>query len=318
MKYIFGIDIGGTTCKIGFFDLEGNQVSKWEVPTDKSLGGSNIIKDILKSCKNYLLNSNILENDVIGYGFGIPGSVKNNIVNKCVNIGWGVVDFQKECKKYLESDKLVICNNDANVACYGEVWQGNAKGITSAVMLTLGTGVGSGVIIDNKIIEGENGAAGELGHIFIDDKFNFLCNCGKYGCLETVASATGIVKIAQYYLERKMYKTNLLNDNELTSKKIFDFAKMNDELALKVVEEVGRYLGIACANISCTIDPTIFIIGGGVSNAGQILLDEIKKNYIKYCFHASKNTKFVLAKLKNDAGIYGAAYLVKMAYKNKK
>ncbi len=314
MEYIYGIDIGGTTCKIGIFQSSGELLDKWEIETDKSSNGKNIIKNIASSIDEYNKKNNINKNDIIGYGFGVPGSTKNNVVNKCINIGWGTVDVKKECLKYIDND-LIVCNNDANVAALGEIWQGNAKNIDHAIMYTLGTGVGGGVIVENKVVEGANGAGGEIGHMHVDDYFNFPCNCGNHGCLETVASATGIVKMAKYFIERRMYKTDLVDDANLTCKMIYDYAKKGDELALVVTEYVAKYMGIATAAAAGCIDPLVFIIGGGVSKAGNILIDGIRKYYKKYAFHPSKDTPFVLAKLGNDAGIYGAAYLVKLNYK---
>lgn len=309
MEYLFGIDIGGTTVKIGCLDNEGNILSKYEIKTNKENNGSNILKDIATSLLGYIKDNNINEKDIKGIGFGVPGPVSNNIVTLCVNLGWGRVDMVKEFSSLIPFKTNIACGNDANVAAIGEMWKGTDSTYSNAIMITLGTGVGGGVIVNNKAIDGINGAGGELGHIKVDFKHNFQCNCGLKGCLETVTSATGVVNIAKKYL---LTEKSIMSDiKELTCKDVFDSASKKDSLALKVVDEVCATLGYTCSVLAATTDPEVFIIGGGVSKAGNVLIDGIYKYYKEYAFKVVRETPIVLATLGNDAGMIGAAFLVK-------
>lgn len=308
MQYLFGVDIGGTTIKIGLVSKEGKILDKFEIKTNVSNNGNNILKDVRDAIYTYLEKNNIGREDVIGIGFGVPGPVSNNIVKRCVNLGWDEINVREEFLKLLDWSPIIACANDANVAALGEMHVCENPNISNAVMFTLGTGVGGGIILNNKIIDGSHGAAGELGHIRLDNIHNFKCNCGLCGCLETVASATGVVRLAKTYLENE---ESCLDPLTVTTKVVFDAAKANDALAMKVVQEVGYYIGYAASIVSSVVDPDIFIIGGGVSKAGKILIDVIEENYNKLVFHAAKNIPFVLASLGNDAGILGAALLAK-------
>lgn len=310
MKYIYGIDIGGTTVKIGLLDLEGNFVDKWEIVTDKSEEGKNILRDIAISVIGYNKAHNIDNNDIKGYGFGIPGPVVNNYVAKCVNLGWKNLNIVREFSKYM-GNVTVEANNDANVAAAGEMWKGGGIGHKNVCMFTLGTGVGGGIIVDSHIVEGANGAGGELGHIKVVMEGGNVCGCGRRGCLETVASATGIVREARRLFATNTLPTRLIDNDTLSAKVIFDKAKDNDEFALKLVDQLGYYLGYAAGMVANTVNPEVFIIGGGVSKAGQILIDVIKKHFVEFCFPGLEETEFKLASLSNDAGMIGAAYLVK-------
>lgn len=310
MKYIYGIDIGGTTVKIGLLDIQGNFVDKWEIPTDKSDEGKNILRDIANSIIRYNKQNNISDNDIKGYGFGIPGPVVNNFVVKCVNLGWKNLNIVTEFSKYM-GNVVIEANNDANVAAAGEMWKGGGIGRKNVCMFTLGTGVGGGIIVDSKIVEGANGAGGELGHFKVVFEGGNKCGCGRTGCLETVASATGIVREARRLFETNTLKTSLINNETLSAKIIFDHAKQGDEFALKLVDQLGYYLGYASAMVANTVNPEVFIIGGGVSKAGKILIDVIKKHFKEFCFPGLEDTSFELASLSNDAGMIGAAYLVK-------
>lgn len=309
MKYLFGIDIGGTTIKIGVLDVDGVILSKYEITTDKNDNGKNILSDVATSILKYINENKINFDDVKGVGFGVPGPVTNNIVTLCVNLGWGRVDIVEEFSKLIPFKTRIACANDANVAAIGEMWKGTDNQVESAVMLTLGTGVGGGVIVDNKAIDGVDGAGGELGHIKIDFKHNFQCNCGLKGCLETVTSATGVTNIANKYLQSE--KSSMSDISNLTCKDVFDHALKGDRLANKVVDEVCEYLGYTCSILASTINPKVFIIGGGVSKAGEILLNGIVKYYKEYAFKVVKDTSIVLATLGNDAGMIGAAFLVR-------
>ena len=309
MRYLLGIDIGGTTVKIGLVSYEGDILDKFEIKTNIENNGSSILTDIRDAIYAYLASKSIDRKDVLGIGFGIPGPVVNNTVYKCTNLGWGVVNIEDEFGKLLDWKPVIAATNDANAAALGEQSQCKDRNISSSVMFTLGTGVGGGIILNNTVLNGANGGAGELGHFKIDHVHQYKCNCGGVGCLETVASATGVVRLAKEYLPN--YKSVLKNLSEITAKDVFDAAKTGDELALKVVEEVGDYIGKAAAFVSAVVDPDIFIIGGGVSRAGKILTDVIEERYRHYAFHISRKTPFVLASLGNDGGMLGAALLAK-------
>lgn len=308
--YLFGVDIGGTTVKIGLVSANNNQlIDKFEIVTTTENGGERILKDIVLAIENYCISHEIPKEDIRGIGLGVPGAVSNGIVNKCVNLGWGVKNVVADFKALLSFDTLVAVDNDANCAALGEMVCGDDSDYHSAIMLTLGTGVGGGIILNGKPIAGFNGAAGELGHMRVDTKYNFNCNCGHVGCLETVASATGVVRVANEYL--KTEKSVLSTVNPLTCKDVFDAAKVNDEVALKVVDELGYYIGLATSLLAVTVNPEVFIIGGGVSRAGEILINAIEKHYKKFAYHPVVDTKFQLASLGNDSGMLGAALLAK-------
>lgn len=307
-KYSIGVDIGGTTVKIGLFRTEGELREKWEIPTRKDDNGKYILGDIAESINKVLEEKNIDKADVQGIGLGVPGPVKSNgMVFKCVNLGWDIFNVEMALER--KSGLKVKAANDANIAALGELWQGGGQGYDNMVMVTLGTGVGGGVIIDGKIIAGVNGAGGEIGHMKVSDEEIGECNCGKTGCLEQYASATGIVRCAKKKLQETDMPSVLRNVKEISAKIVFDKAKEGDELALNIVNDFGEILGKALSQISCVCDPEVFVIGGGVSKAGEIIIDNIIHHYRQNAFHASKNAKFELALLGNDAGIYGGAKL---------
>lgn len=308
-KYCFGVDIGGTTIKMGLFTDESSLVDKWEINTNKTNNGEYILTDIVTAIEVKLREKDIDLEDVIGIGIGVPGPVKKSrIVNKCVNLGWGVTDVVEQMNQLIEIENIKV-GNDANVAALGEALGSDAKR-ENVVMLTLGTGVGGGVIIDGNIICGTCGAAGELGHIQVRFDEEDACGCGKKGCLEQYASATGIVKEAHRYLEANTDETKLRSLENITAKDIFDYAKDGDKVACILVEQLGNYLGVACSHIASVVDPEAFIIGGGVSKAGDILIENIEKYYNKYAMEPLRNKPFEIAKLGNDAGIYGCAAMV--------
>ncbi len=308
-KYGFGVDIGGTTCKIGLFDMSGVILEKWEIKTNTENHGAAILDDVAAAVLGKLEEKGIAKEDVQGIGLGVPGPVDGEgLVHKCVNLGWGVINVEKEL-----SDKtglLVKAGNDANVAALGEMWQGGGKGHQNVVMVTLGTGVGGGIIVDGKIIAGSHGAGGEIGHIHMDDEETECCGCGNKGCLEQYASATGIVRMAKKKLQNETRETKLTGFDPLTAKDIFDVAKENDEVALELVDKLCTMLGTAMANVAGVVDPEIFVIGGGVSKAGDILINGIQKKYEEKAFHACRETKIALATLGNDAGMYGCVRLL--------
>ena len=308
-KYGFGVDIGGTTIKMGFFETNGKLIDKWEIKTDTTNNGENILSDVAKAIDNKLAQEAISKDQIQGIGIGVPGPVReSSVVNRCVNLGWGVVNVAEELSSLTGLDVKV--GNDANVAALGEMWQGGAKGCKDVVMVTLGTGVGGGIIVDGKIVAGFNGAGGEIGHITVNPDEIEACNCGKYGCLEQYTSATGIVRMAKRKMAKSADETSLRKLENVTAKDIFDAAKEGDELAKELVDELGEILGSALSNIACVVNPEAIVIGGGVSKAGAILIDTIQEHFRENAFFACRETRFELATLGNDAGIYGCAALV--------
>lgn len=308
--YCAGVDIGGTTVKLGIFTVEGDLLEKWEIPTRKENQGEYILGDVAKSVLAKMDELHIKIEEIEGLGIGVPGPItEDGTVLKCANLGWGIFNVAEEVSKLTGISKVKV-GNDANVAALGEMWKGGGKGFKSLVMITLGTGVGGGVILNGKILTGSNGAAGEIGHLVIRQDEMDTCGCGKQGCLEQYASATGIVKEAKRAFTRVNTPSALRELEDLSAKDIFDHAKMGDELAVELVEDLGRNLGLACSHIAQIIDPEAFVIGGGVSKAGTILLDVIEKNYSDKVMYALKDKHFCLATLGNDAGIYGSARMV--------
>lgn len=308
-KCIFGVDLGGTTVKLGLFDPEGNVLEKWEITTRKEDSGKLILPDIAEAVKGKMQEKGIAKEDVIGVGIGVPGPVDGSgVIYKAANLGWGVFSIKEELSGLLDGIR-VEAGNDANVAALGEMWRGGGQGYNNMVAVTLGTGVGGGIIVDGKILTGAKGAGGEIGHILVEEHETEVCGCGKTGCLEQYASATGVVRLANRRLA-KDDKASVLRDKKISAKDVWDAVKAGDELAVEVAEQFGEYLGKGLAAVACVVNPDIFVIGGGVSKAGDVLMDYMVEPYKKYVFHGSRETKFALATLGNDAGIYGAAKLV--------
>lgn len=307
-KYCFGIDVGGTTIKCGLFSIEGDVLDKWEIVTRTEDGGVNILPDVAHSVLAKIAEKGISKEEVAGVGIGVPGPVKKNgTVEAAVNLHWGFKDIVKEVSDIVGLP--VKAGNDANVAALGELWRGGGIGRNSLIMVTLGTGVGGGIIIDGQIVAGAHGAGGEIGHAPTGAKVEKPCNCGKYGCLEQVASATGIANLARAELAVNNTKT-LLDPNHVNAKTVFDAYKKNDKVASVVVDRFAGYLGRALAQFAVVADPEVIVIGGGVSKAGSVLTECITKYYKEEAFKSCKDTPIVLAELGNDAGIYGAARLI--------
>lgn len=307
-KVCFGVDVGGTTIKMGLFTSEGDVLSKWEIPTRTENNGDKIIGDIADAVKAKISSEGINEEDVLGIGIGIPGPVdKNGCVHRAVNLNWGIVELEKDLSKL--TGFKVKAGNDANVAALGELFKGGGKGYDDMVLVTLGTGIGGGIIVNGKMLVGYNGAGGEIGHIHLVDDEKEPCGCGNFGCFEQYGSATGITRLAKRRLE-KDDKDSILRTGEVSAKTVFDAVKAGDEVAIEIAEEIGEYLGKGFSIISGICNPEAFVIGGGVSKAGPVLFDYIEKYYKKYVFHAGRETVFKLAELGNDAGIYGAAKLI--------
>lgn len=310
-KYAYGVDIGGTTVKIGFFETTGKLVDTWEIPTRTENDGELILPDIAESIKENNEKKSITTDDIEGIGMGVPGPVKDDgTVLKCVNLGWGVFNVEKALSVICGGVK-VKAGNDANVAALGEMWQGGGKGYEDVVMITLGTGVGGGIIRGGKIVAGTNGAAGEIGHMPMIDDESECCGCGKKGCLEQYASANGLVNVAEKYIAaHRTVETELDLNAGFTAKDVCDAAKAGDKAGLAAVEESMRLLGKAMASASCVIDPQVFVVGGGLSKAGNIIIDTASKYYKEYAFHASRETEIKLATLGNAAGMYGGVKMV--------
>lgn len=311
-KYCFGVDLGGTTAKIGLFSPEGEVIEKWEIPTRKENNGSKILPDIADAVLSKLKERQIAKEEVIGVGIGVPGPVDDaGIVYKTANLGWDVINVSETLGSLLGLSVKVA--NDANVAALGEMWCGGGKGCKDLVLATLGTGVGGGIIVNGKIVTGSKGAGGEIGHIHMVDDEPDACGCGNHGCLEQYASATGIVRLAKQKLASSSEESVLRAAQEagdLTAKAVFDAVKDSDKVACEIAEEFGKYLGKGLAIIAAVVNPEAFVLGGGVSKAGEILCDYVSKYFQKYAFRGCKNAEFKLATLGNDAGIYGAAKLV--------
>ena len=302
MKYGFGIDLGGTTVKIAYFDETGNLLQKWEIPTVTEGGGQRILPDIAQSIRDFIDGNQISEANILGLGIGVPGPVDGKgVVNKCVNLGWGVFNIAQQLTEL--TGFPVKAGNDANVAALGEYWKGGGQGCDNMVFATLGTGVGGGIVIDGHLLHGAHGSGAEIGHMVLNKNETAVCGCGKRGCVEQFCSATGIVRLA-----------GLKGMKDVSCKDIFDAAKTNDPVALEVMDEYYEYLGEFLGSLCSVVDPEVVVLGGGVSKAGQMLLDGVEPRFHKYVFHAASGVKFALASLGNDAGAYGAFKLALDAF----
>ena len=307
--YCFGIDVGGTTVKCGLFNHGGEVLDKWEIPTRTEENGAYILPDVAKTVLDKIEEKHLSKAEIDGIGIGVPGPVNDNgEVPVAVNLHWGYMNIVAEMERM--TGLRTKAGNDANVAALGEMWKGGGAGYRNLIVVTLGTGVGGGIIVNEKVISGAHGAAGEIGHAHVDDNITDPCNCGNCGCLEQVASATGIARLAREALAASDEDSLLRGKDNITAKDVLDAVKVGDALADRVIDRFGQYLGKALAVFSCVCDPDVIVIGGGVSKAGPILLEYIKRYYCKYAFTACKETAFTLATLGNDAGIYGAAKMV--------
>lgn len=308
-SYCFGIDIGGTTVKCGLFQTDGELREKWEIVTRTEENGKEILPDVAKAILDKMAEKQIGKDQVSGVGIGVPGPViGEREVAVAVNLHWGYTMLADELESLLGGIPVKV-GNDANVAALGEMWKGGGEGTKNLIMATLGTGVGGGIIVDGKIITGSHGAGGEIGHACVDPEETESCNCGNKGCLEQMASATGIVRLGNKILAECQENTVLEKDT-LSAKTIFDAYKEGDAVAAKIVDKFAGFLGNALAIFACVVDPEVIVIGGGVSKAGQPLIDAIEKYFRRDAFVTCKDTPIVLAKLDNDAGIFGAAKLV--------
>lgn len=306
--YCFGVDIGGTTVKMGLFQEDGTVLDKWEIKSRTENEGAAVLPDIADAIVAKLTQRGIEKEEIVGIGVGVPAPVTDDgVVQQTANLGWGYKEVRRELEELTGMTAKI--GNDANVAALGEMWKGGGVGNKNMVMVTLGTGVGGGIIINGNILTGNNGAGGEIGHLCVNEEETECCGCGKKGCLEQYASATGVVRLAKAKLAGYAGET-VLNADDVSAKDVFDAVKAGDKAAIEIAEEFGRYLGRALANIAALVDPSIFVVGGGVSKAGEVLFDYIKEPYMENAFFANKDVKFALAQLGNDAGIYGAAKLM--------
>ena len=313
MKFGFGVDIGGTTVKIAFFDEQGTMLTKWEIPTVTADGGKQILPDIAASIRQYVEKESINPADIIGVGVGVPGPVNSKgLVNKCVNVGWGVFNIHEDLGNLVGFP--VKAGNDANVAALGEFWKGGGKGCDNMIFVTLCTGVGGGIVVEGQLLHGAHGAGGEIGHLVLNRDETEPCGCGKLGCVEQYCSATGIVRMAKKALAAYEGTSKLSACEPLTCKDIFDCGKAGDELAVKVLNQYFAYLGEFLGNICNVVNPEAVVLGGGVSKAGQMLLDGTRPYFDKAVFHAARGVRFELASLGNDAGAYGAFKLALDAF----
>ena len=309
MRCLIGIDLGGTNIAAGAVTQDGRLLSKCSLPTGADRPAEEIVRDMARAALLSLEQAGLERDAACALGVGVPGAVdaRSGMVLRTTNLDWRSLPLGEQLKKL--TGLPVYLGNDADCAALGEVHAGAARAYDRAVMITLGTGVGGGIIVDGRMISGSTGAAGEIGHIHVDDTETDVCNCGNKGCLEQFASATGITRLAN----KKLASTDMdsvLRGGEVSAKTVFDAVKARDPLAMEVAEQFGKYLGDALAAVAGVVNPEAFVIGGGVSKAGEVLIDYIRPHYEKSVFHGSREAKFALATLGNDAGIYGAAKLV--------
>ena len=311
-EYAFGIDLGGTTAKIGLFTTSGALLEKWEVATDTSNAGEHILENLAAAVLGKMKEKSIQPEQVEGVGIGVPGPVLDSSIVPivCATLGgWGERNVSAQLSGLLDGLKVLV-GNDANVAALGEIWMGAAKGAKNAVMVTLGTGVGGGVVVNGKVIDGVHGAGGEIGHITVNRHETAVCGCGKRGCLEQYSSATGVVRCMKTLLDENPDTPCVLRGTEFAAKDVFDAARNGDALAAREVDEMSDTLGMALANIASTVDPEAFLVGGGVARAGDVLFAPLNKHFQEYAFKSCRETPIKQASLGNDAGIYGAVRLI--------
>lgn len=307
--FAFGIDIGGTVCKIGLFEKSGRMVKNWEITTDTRNNGEAVLTNVAMAMDAVLKQEGISKDDVEGVGVGVPGPVRTDgTVNKCVNLGWGEINVEKELSEL--SGLPVRAANDANMAALGEMWKGSATGCRDILMVVVKTGVGAGIVVDGKLVYGFEGAAGEVGHICVNEEETKPCNCGKCGCLEQYASTAGIVMLAKRKLEDSSVETRLRDYGTLKPKHVYQEAQQGDAVALELLDDVGKSLGKALAMVACVVNPEVIVIGGRIANAGKPLLDTVRKYYEQNVFHACRGARLVFSKLGREAGMYGSARLI--------
>ncbi|SHE94787.1 glucokinase [Seinonella peptonophila] len=308
-KSFVGVDLGGTSMKIGVTDSTGNLLAQTEKPTIAEEGAERTIHRLNVHIKELVASAGISWDEVSGIGLGLPGflDLKQGIVIHLTNLHWEQVPICKQMESSL--DKPVIMNNDANVAALGESWVGAGVGVDDLVCVTLGTGVGGGIIANGQLVSGFRGFAGEIGHIQVDSHGQ-ACNCGCNGCLETIASATGMVNQATSAIQAGT-STLLTQEPTITPAEIFAAAAKGDALAKQIIQRTVEALAQGFAHLSVILNPQRFVVGGGVSNAGEALFQPLRQAYRQIAQqHSAKDVEIVPAKLGNQAGIIGAAGLV--------
>ena len=308
-QYYIGIDVGGTSVKEGLFDEDGNLLAKASVPTPPIVDAAGFAA-VTEAIDQVVAKAQIPRAFVAGIGLAVPcpipaagdAKVKANI---SINLPELKIAIQEHCP-----DAVVKYENDANAAAMGEAWLGSAKGVQNVVMVTIGTGVGGGVIVNGKVIDGAHGAGGEIGHITVNRHETATCGCGKHGCLEQYSSATGVVRCMKKLLDENPDADCVLRGKDFEAKDVFDAARSGDALAAREVDEMTDTLGMALASIASTTDPEMFLIGGGVARAGDVLFDPLVEHFKTYAFKSCRETPIKAASLGNDAGIYGAVRLI--------
>lgn len=310
--YAFGVDIGGTAIKLGLFRTNGRLTEKWSIPTRTENSGGNVLPDVVASLNQVLKRRGLDWDQIEGVGMGVPGPVREDgTVMGCVNLGWDVFNIPRVIRGLEPRIDRFCVTNDVNAATLGEMWQGGAEGRKSAFMVTLGTGIGGGLVINEQIVNGDAGGAGEIGHFRVERGETEPCKCGGYGCLEQYCSATGLVRCARRALVKDCHLPTALQDDEnLSALSICNAAKTGDELASELLDQLGDRLGWALTAVAGTTNPEVFVVGGGMSNAGNLLLERIEQGFRRHSFHACRDTEFSLAQLGNDAGIYGCVRML--------
>ena len=308
-KRYIGIDLGGTNIKGAVVNEQGEIIRQSTCPTHAEQGAEAVTATIADMIRDLAKGE-----DIAGVGLGCPGTVDDNcgtVVYAC-NLGWINYDVRSALKKMTGFSVRLV--NDANAAALAEVVAGAAKGAQSAVMVTLGTGVGGGIVIEGQLLHGAHGSGAELGHMVLNRDETAVCGCGKRGCVEQYCSASGIVRMAKLALEASDEESSLRSLDKMTCKDIFDAGRAGDKLALAVLDQYYAYMGEFLANVCNVVNPEVVVLGGGVSKAGTVLLDGLRPYFHKYVFHAAANVEFALAALGNDAGAYGAFKLALDAY----
>ncbi len=312
-KYCIGADLGGSSVKFGLFTVFGELLEKWSIPTRLENQGGFVVGDIAASIREKLEERSITADEVQGVGLDVPGPVlADGTVTVCVNVGWGRFNVREELEAALGGDIRVCVANDANAAALGEQWMGAGKGHQNVIMVTLGTGVGGGIIVDGHIVEGAHGGAGEIGHMVMlaADEVDVDCNCGQRGCLEQASSASRVIDYAKKLLAETVIDSQLRILDDFAAKEVCEACAAGDVLATMAIDRCCTTLGRALGMLGTALDPEIFLIGGGMAGAGDLILDRVRKVYRKSVFQAAVDTPIALATLGNDAGIYGSARMV--------
>lgn len=310
-EYYFGVDVGGTTVKMGLYSEKAGWIKKWEIPTRTENGGVHVLDDIAAAVYAVQQEFDLDNARTAGIGIGVPGPVlKKSIVNGCVNVGWDVVNVAEELGR--RTGLPVYVENDANIAALGEQWKGAGKDYQNVALLTLGTGVGGGIILDGKIVSGFQGGGGEVGHLPVVHDADHDCNCGKSDCVELAGSATGVLSYAKKLLSETEQPSAMREIEELTAKDVCDCCAAGDALAQQCIDHAAEVLGTALACIGCIVNPEAFLFGGGMAAAGDVLLTPIRRAYDSKVFPPLRGTPILQATLGNEAGITGAVRLVQI------